>query len=180
MYILIRKVNIMARKIRPIVSSKKQEQSQIPGVESISAKSSTENVITFLNDEMKKKIEDYDNMKNQYSSILSQNEMLQNKLAEYISELDQTKQLQNENNELSNLNYQLSSELLKIKEDYSKVMEQKDQYLMKISDLTFENEKLNSYINKISSHNMSHIETNKVIQNVIPNRYSNNGYGEWN
>ncbi len=180
MYILIRKVNIMARKIRPVVSSKKQEQSQIPGVESISAKSSTENVITFLNDEMKKKIEDYDNMKNQYSSILSQNEMLQNKLAEYISELDQTRQLQNENNELSNLNYQLSSELLKIKEDYSKVIEQKDQYLMKISDLTFENEKLNSYINKISSHNMSHIETNKVIQNVIPNRYSNNGYGEWN
>ena len=180
MYILIRKVNIMARKIRPVVSSKKQEQSQIPSVESISAKSSTENVITFLNDEMKKKIEDYDNMKNQYSSILSQNEMLQNKLAEYISELDQTKQLQNENNELSNLNYQLSSELLKIKEDYSKVIEQKDQYLMKISDLTFENEKLNSYINKISSHNMSHIETNKVIQNVIPNRYSNNGYGEWN
>ena len=180
MYILIRKVNIMARKIRPVVSSKKQEQSQIPSVESISAKSSTENVITFLNDEMKKKIEDYDNMKNQYSSILSQNEMLQNKLAEYISELDQTKQLQNENNELSNLNYQLSSELLKIKEDYSKVIEQKDQYLMKISDLTFENEKLNSYINKISSHNMRHIETNKVIQNVIPNRYSNNGYGEWN
>ena len=180
MYILIRKVNIMARKIRPVVSSKKQEQSQIPSIESISAKSSTENVITFLNDEMKKKIEDYDNMKNQYSSILSQNEMLQNKLAEYISELDQTKQLQNENNELSNLNYQLSSELLKIKEDYSKVIEQKDQYLMKISDLTFENEKLNSYINKISSHNMSYVETNKVIQNVIPNRYSNNGYGEWN
>ena len=180
MYILIRKVNIMARKIRPVVSSKKQEQSQIPSVESISAKSSTENVITFLNDEMKKKIEDYDNMKNQYSSILSQNEMLQNKLAEYISELDQTKQLQNENNELSNLNYQLSSELLKIKEDYSKVIEQKDQYLMKISDLTFENEKLNSYINKISSHNTSYVETNKVIQNVIPNRYSNNGYGEWN
>ena len=51
---------------------------------------------------------------------------------------------------------------------------------MKISDLTFENEKLNSYINKISSHNMSYVEMNKVIQNVIPNRYSNNGYGEWN
>ncbi len=157
--------------------------------------------------EMKEKLEKYDALEQSYSSIVKEKEDLENRVAEYAERLaelktaaDQIHDLMDEN---AKLKKQLSDASKLSKDSASLQLEVKalrddvDGYLLKISELTFENANLTCQLdelnNRLASNGVSPNQKKFAPNNTPPvqnglrqprvdayNPYSHNGYSSWN
>lgn len=140
-----------------------------------------------LTAEGKDKLEKYDALEKNVSALTQENEMLKAKVTEYVEKLtnaEDTHKLKKEVEDLKkklNESKKLLDEVEKLKKENKSLRDEADGYLVKISELTFENANLTCQLNEVK---------NTVPQRVAPvratqprrdpyNPYVNNGYGSW-
>ena len=157
------------------------------------------------------KLEKYDALEQNVIDLTKQNELLQTKIEEYagmLSAAQSTSAIDLDSDEKTN---KFKTELKKTKDDLNKAIgkiylleqdikalrEENDQYLMKISDLTYEVALKTSQLDELSKNiqktghtvNQEQFAPEKKVQqdNITPakpfanpyNPYANNGYGSW-
>lgn len=154
------------------------------------------------------KLAKYDAMEKSLAAMSAEKEMLEAKVAEYISKLDAFKDASDKINELEKKNQELASKCKQLEEKVTKsakfdkeiaaLRDENDQYLIKISELTFENANLTCQMSELEKKikaggnvaNQKQFALQQGVQNQMgnglarPNRdaynpYANNGYGTW-
>ena len=147
--------------------------------------------------EAKEKLEKYDALEATVLELNQKNQMLEEKLAEYAEKLESSKSNSDEvkkmNDEILNLKKQLNEAKVSktesktefdLKNKCKQLREEADEYLVKISELTFENANLTCQLNELKKNsNVSHPQrTNSPLAQPRKdpyNPYKNNGYGTW-
>lgn len=157
--------------------------------------------------ESREKLEKYDALEKTVASLSKEKEELEAKVAEYAERLAE---LQTAANQISDLNKEIeklkkdnassskaAKEITALKKDIKDLREEADGYLVKISELTFENANLTCQLDELAKRekmagkapNQRKYAPNSNIdgpgQLRPPNKdaynpYSNNGYGTWN
>ena len=159
-----------------------------------------------MTSEAKEKLEKYDALEKSVGALSKEKEVLEAKLAEYADRLAELQTAADQISELNEENEKLKKELADAK-DESKVVyalkkeieAQKDEinnYLVRISELTFENANLTCQLDELSKKMASSGSVPNQTQfspNIAPpvqgklrqprtdafNPYMNNGYGVW-
>ncbi len=147
----------------------------------------------------KAKLEKYDALEKSVADLAREKEMLEAKVAEYAEKLasledaDKTiKKLEKENAKLKKSSGS-SKDAEKLIRENKALRDEADGYLVKISELTFENANLTCQLNEITK-NSGNVKNQKHLapggrgangQLRHPNEdaynpYKNNGYGTWN
>ena len=156
--------------------------------------------------EAKEKLEKYDALEKSVGALSKEKEVLEAKLAEYADRLAELQTAADQISELNEENEKLKKELADAKDESKEVYAlkkeieaQKDEinnYLVRISELTFENANLTCQLDELSKKMASsgNISNQKQFSpNVAPpvqgklrqprtdafNPYMNNGYGVW-
>lgn len=121
---------------------------------------------------------------NIYDSIIEENEKMKSMIATYLDDIDNLKQQISALNASHNVNCNLDD----VVNENSALKLENDNLLLKISELTFENAKLNAQIMELSQKN--HITNNSNAQNkktsstrlhnMYPKNTNSNGYSSWN
>lgn len=146
-----------------------------------------------LTAEGKEKLEKYEALEQSVSALTQENEMLKAKVTEYVEKLaaSDTKKLEDELNDLKKKLEEAKSYANEVGSLQKKVKELRDEadgYLMKISDLTFENANLTCQLNEAASKSAgasTHAPNMHTSQGLarprrdVYNPYKNNGYGTW-
>ena len=139
--------------------------------------------------EAKEKLEKYDALEKSVGALSKEKEVLEAKLAEYA---DRLAELQTAADQISDLN----KENEKLKKEIEAQKDEINNYLVRISELTFENANLTCQLDELSKKMTSsgNISNQKQFSpNVAPpvqgklrqprtdafNPYMNNGYGVW-
>lgn len=157
--------------------------------------------------EAKEKLEKYDALEKSVCSLSKEKERLEAKVAEYAEKLaelktaaDQIHDLVEENSKLKKQLEHASSQSSSseaMKREIKSLRDEADGYLVKISELTFENAKMSSQLDELSkkfadagvSPNQKQFSPNAAppVQGGLRpphvdayNPYKNNGYGAWN
>ena len=156
--------------------------------------------------EAKEKLEKYDALEKSVGTLSKEKEVLEAKLAEYADRLAELQTAADQISELNEENEKLKKELSDAKDESKEVYAlkkeieaQKDEinnYLVRISELTFENANLACQLDELSKKMASSGSVPNQTQfspNVAPpvqgklrqprtdafNPYMNNGYGVW-
>ena len=156
--------------------------------------------------EAKEKLEKYDALEKSVGTLSKEKEVLEAKLAEYADRLAELQTAADQISELNEENEKLKKELVDAKDESKEVYAlkkeieaQKDEinnYLVRISELTFENANLTCQLDELSKKMASsgNVPNQKQFSpNVAPpvqgklrqprtdafNPYMNNGYGVW-
>lgn len=136
--------------------------------------------------EMKEKLLKYDEMAEQNSKLLADNDELTMKLASYIEELDALKSNKTESIGKAEAD-DLAQQVEAWKEKYATLRAAADKQLERISDLTFENANLNAQIRELTNGNVQtsgQIPAKPVRETKLEtppyNPYRTNGYSSWN
>ena len=159
-----------------------------------------------MTSEAKEKLEKYDALEKSVGALSKEKEVLEAKLAEYADRLAELQTAADQISELNEENEKLKKELADAKDESKEVYAlkkeieaQKDEinnYLVRISELTFENANLTCQLDELSKKMASsgNISNQKQFSpNVAPpvqgklrqprtdafNPYMNNGYGVW-
>lgn len=159
-----------------------------------------------MTSEAKEKLEKYDALEKSVGALSKEKEVLEAKLAEYADRLAELQTAADQISELNEENEKLKKELSDAKDEPKEVYAlkkeieaQKDEinnYLVRISELTFENANLACQLDELSKKMASSGSVPNQTQfspNVIPpvqgklrqprtdafNPYMNNGYGVW-
>ena len=159
-----------------------------------------------MTSEAKEKLEKYDALEKSVGALSKEKEVLEAKLAEYADRLAELQTAADQISELNEENEKLKKELADAKDESKEVYAlkkeieaQKDEinnYLMRISELTFENANLTCQLDELSKKMASSgsVPNQKQFSpNVAPpvqgklrqprtdafNPYMNNGYGVW-
>ena len=159
-----------------------------------------------MTSEAKEKLEKYDALEKSVGALSKEKEVLEAKLAEYADRLAELQTAANQISELNEENEKLKKELADAKDQSKEVYAlkkeieaQKDEinnYLVRISELTFENANLACQLDELSKKMASSGNVPNQTQfspNVAPpmqgklrqprtdafNPYMNNGYGVW-
>ena len=159
-----------------------------------------------MTSEAKEKLEKYDALEKSVGALSKEKEVLEAKLAEYADRLAELQTAADQISELNEENEKLKKELADAKDESKEVYAlkkeieaQKDEinnYLVRISELTFENANLACQLDKLSKKMASSGSVHNQTQfspNVAPpvqgklrqprtdafNPYMNNGYGVW-
>ena len=159
-----------------------------------------------MTSEAKEKLEKYDALEKSVGALSKEKEVLEAKLAEYADRLAELQTAADQISELNEENEKLKKELVDAKDESKEVYAlkkeieaQKDEinnYLVRISELTFENANLTCQLDELSKKMASsgNISNQKQFSpNVAPpvqgklrqprtdafNPYMNNGYGVW-
>ena len=157
--------------------------------------------------EAKEKLEKYDALEKSVCSLSKEKEHLEAKVAEYAEKLaelktaaDQIHDLVEENSKLKKQLEHASSQSSSseaMQREIKSLRDEADGYLVKISELTFENAKMSSQLDELSkkfadagvSPNQKQFSPNSAppVQGGLRpphvdayNPYKNNGYGAWN
>ena len=153
------------------------------------------------------KLEKFDAMEKSLSQMSKEKEMLEAKVAEYVEKLDSLKDADSAVKDLSKEKMDLeakckqleekSNHASKLEKEIKALRDENDQYLIKISELTFENANLTCQLSELEKKfknsgnvaNQGKFGINTGIQRLQnglaqPNRdaynpYINNGYGTW-
>ena len=192
----------MGKKIKP--SSLLDEEQKANVGEPVNASEKTEAIVEanpyHLNSllghgrmtaEAAEKLEKYDALEENVKALASEKQMLEEKVTEY-AEMLEAANIDALNAEIASLKKQLeeaksSTECTKVKNECKALREEADGYLMKISELTFENANLTCQLNELKKNAKSSIQTKprsdgsslaKPFRDVY-NPYKNNGYGTW-
>lgn len=159
-----------------------------------------------MTSEAKEKLEKYDALEKSVGALSKEKEVLEAKLAEYADRLAELQTAADQISELNEENEKLKKELANAKDESKEVYAlkkeieaQKDEinnYLVRISELTFENANLACQLDELSKKMASSGSVHNQTQfspNVAPpvqgklrqsrtdafNPYMNNGYGVW-
>lgn len=144
-----------------------------------------------LTAEAKDKLERYDALENNAKALANEKLALDEKLAEYVELVDKLKAENAElkKSEASNSSghiKELEAKVSSLEKSNRELREEADDYLVKISELTFENAKLTSQMNEMKSTASAKQSIGRPNSDMlkIPNRdpynpYFNNGYGSW-
>ena len=159
-----------------------------------------------MTSEAKEKLEKYDALEKSVGALSKEKEVLEAKLAEYADRLAELQTAADQISELNEENEKLKKDLADSKDESKEVYAlkkeieaQKDEinnYLVRISELTFENANLTCQLDELSKKMASsgNISNQKQFSpNVAPpmqgklrqprtdafNPYMNNGYGVW-
>lgn len=147
----------------------------------------------------KAKLEKYDALEKSVADLAREKEILEAKVAEYVEKLakledaDKTiKKLEKENAKLKKSSGS-SKDAEKLIRENKALRDEADGYLVKISELTFENANLTCQLNEITKNN-GNVKNQKHLapggrgangrlrrpNEDAYNPYKNNGYGTWN
>lgn len=153
--------------------------------------------------DIKEKLENYDALEKNVKSLSEENSNLQKKLAEYIEKNNSNKNddIEKLKAEIVQLNQRLELAQAKAKEEYEMKLEndrlkdENEKYLMKISELTFENANLTCQLDELSksiqqtgkTHNQNKFGLGQPQERTrlspsyrdAYDPYVNNGYGTW-
>ena len=146
-----------------------------------------------LTPEAKEKLDKYDALEKSVVSLSKEKQMLEDKVAEYVEKLksneDAVKKIEKLNAEIANLKKKLDEanskgDSISLKNECKLLRDEADGYLVKISELTFENANLTCQLNELkknSTSNSPHKQTSTLARpRKDPyNPYRNNGYGSW-
>lgn len=159
-----------------------------------------------MTSEAKEKLEKYDALEKSVGALSKEKEVLEAKLAEYADRLAELQTAADQISELNEENEKLKKELADAKDESKEVYAlkkeieaQKDEinnYLVRISELTFENANLACQLDELSKKMASSgnvLNQNQFSLNAAPtvqgklrqprtdafNPYMNNGYGVW-
>ena len=158
-----------------------------------------------VKDEVALKLEQFEKLEKAMTDLTAENEMLKDKLAEYVEKSQQRQKADTAENEAlkdrlaeyaqklqqcpkadAQKTENLKNEISKLNDEISKLREENDKYLMRISELTFENAKMHAEIDTLKK---TQIADPGRIQQPNPSRnsqYGNvyrgalNGYDSWN
>lgn len=139
--------------------------------------------------EAKEKLEKYDALEENVKALTKEKQILEDKITEYAERLSTIDAL---NHEIESLKKQLSdikdkSNDIALKNECKALREEVDGYLVKISELTFENANLTCQLNELKKNIKSSVQTCPTADNShlakpfkdVYNPYKNNGYGTW-
>ena len=157
--------------------------------------------------EAKEKLEKYDALEKSVGALSKEKEHLEAKVAEYAEKLAELKTAADQIHDLVEENSKLKKQLENmpsassnaeaLKREIKSLRDEADGYLVKISELTFENAKMSSQLDELSkkfadagvSPNQKQFSPNATppVQGGLRpphtdayNPYKNNGYGTWN
>lgn len=165
----------------PVIETAKDNNSQraVDGIKE------TKGGMVIVADEARAKLESYAAMETANAEYAAKNADLEARLVEYISEIES---LRHEIEKLKAAQLKQTNKpdprIDELEKTVSRLQDENDKYLMRISELTFENAKLTSQIS-----NMTHTTENTSRHNqqqqqpIYPNVYRNNGlngYSDWN
>lgn len=144
-----------------------------------------------LTADMKKKLDEYESTVEQNSTLVKQNDELMQKISEYVEEVAELKKTAFKPADDSAELKDLKSKYGKLENEYKKLQTASDEYLMRISELTFENAKLNASLENLKSKTTtispnvntpsspSRIQRNG-LEHPVYDPYKQNGYASWN
>lgn len=159
-----------------------------------------------MTSEAKEKLEKYDALEKSVGALSKEKEVLEAKLAEYADRLAELQTAADQISELNEENEKLKKELADAKDESKEVYALKKEiearkddinnYLVRISELTFENANLTCQLDELSKKMASSGSVHNQTQfspNIAPpvqgklrqprtdafNPYMNNGYGVW-
>lgn len=185
----------MAKKKKPIgidgtvVSNTAQISVENMSMSKILESANTDNIVSNKTaDIINEKLERADIIDTENSKLINENEELKNKLTDYIIEIQELKeqlsQLQTVACNQNTTTGQNSDEIKNLNDKINELTELNDNYLNRISELSFENSKLNYLIkhttdlNNIKPTDSTNITQKTSQKNVY--RYIMNGYSDWN
>lgn len=205
----------MAKKIKPksLLETSVKNTEYTNETTSNAVKTESPNLINshFTNEE-REKLDKYDALEQNVMELLAKNEVLQAKLENYMlaeNSLDNTnkmitsltnenQQLHSEVNELKNKAQVQAKAIVNLQNDNKALREENDQYLVKISELTFENANLTCQLDEVTKSIKSNsdmvvnqnefkpVKTPQIDNSRLGepfrnpyNPYANNGYGSW-
>lgn len=141
----------------------------------------------------KEKLDKYDALEKTVLELTSKNEMLEAKIAEYVEKLSKVEESTSQNDEITKLKNEIaelkknnksdneSKEVAKLKNECKLLRDEADGYLVKISELTFENANLTCQLEEASKKMNPVKAPSRNFKPMMRNReYRNNGYDSWN
>ena len=137
----------------------------------------------------REKLDKYDALEKTVLDLTSKNEVLESKIAEYIEKAEEYTKSSDEINKLKAKIAKLEAEAknakpsnddAKLERECKMLREEADGYLVKISELTFENANLTCQLEETKKKLAS--KGNSVVHKPMPKtrEYRNNGYDSWN
>lgn len=143
-----------------------------------------------LTNEDKEKLEKYDALEEAVKTLTEEKQILEDKVAEYVEKLNAV-DVKKLNDEIASLKKQLDEAKKSaanenpsaLKDECKKLRDEADGYLIKISELTFENANLTCQMNELKknvkrSSSQPHSALAQPMKDAY-NPYKNNGYGVW-
>ena len=156
-----------------------------------------------LTREDQEKLLEYDAMKDSIAQLSKEYDELRAQTAKYIEQLTEFNSIKNENASLKsqmqklqslsskNSNDELMQKIKKLEKDNVQIQETADKYLLKISDLSYQNAQLMTQIDQLNTslHSVNAVpvkvdcnqpQTGKPKTPKACNPYRHNGYAFWN
>jgi len=137
-----------------------------------------------LRADIKAKLEAFEKMEKAISDLAKENEALKEKMAEYVEEISQLRAAPAKEIIKEVIKEVPCSNDAKLEREIKALREENDSYLMKISDLTFENAKLIAAASEAAKVQQTPKADQPSPSQQYPNVYRNmaaaNGYSSWN
>ena len=143
-----------------------------------------------IRDEIKQKLEAFEKMEKAIAQLSSENSALKDKMAEYVEEITALREQAKtpkvvEKEVIKEVFKEVPSskdsvEIEKLKKEISSLREENDTYLMRISELTFDNAKMTAKMNNMNVQKTSPAPAAQQFRNVYRNSRKLNGYSSWN
>lgn len=182
----------MSKKVKPVFEDAPAKpdspSSVVESINGTSASAQPKVGPKSLTKEMVEKLEQFDAIVEQNAALLKEKDILEEKIAEYIAEINELKSKDADASKVS----QLEDENASLKKENSELQKAYDKFLVRISDLNFENSKLTCQIQELTkgqcmSKSINEPKTREVPEFTQPNApvdpynpYANNGYSQWN
>lgn len=146
-----------------------------------------------IRDEIKQKLEAFEKMEKVVSDLSAENSALKDKMAEYVEEITSLReQVKNPNVVEKIVEKEVikevpvandTEEIEKLRKEIKSLQDENDKYLMRISELTFENAKMTATINNSAKKQSAPGDpagSQQQYRNVYRNMGRMNGYSSWN
>ena len=145
-----------------------------------------------IRDEIKQKLEAFEKMEKAIAQLSSENSALKDKMAEYVEEITALREQAKtpkvvEKEVIKEVFKEVPSskdsvEIEKLKKEISSLREENDTYLMRISELTFDNAKMTAKMNNMNAQKPPQSDQHAMPQfrNVYRKSGKLNGYSSWN
>lgn len=141
-----------------------------------------------IRDEIKQKLEAFEKMEKAVSELSAENSALKDKMAEYVEEITALREQVKtprvvEKEVVKEVPAAVDSgEIEKLKKEIAALQEENDKYLMRISELTFDNAKMTAKMNNMSAPKVrpTAAQAAQQFRNVYRNSGKLNGYSSWN
>ena len=145
-----------------------------------------------IRDEIKQKLEAFEKMEKAIAQLSSENSALKDKMAEYVEEITALREQAKtptivEKEVIKEVVKEIPSsndsvEIEKLKKEIASLQEENDKYLMRISELTFDNAKMTAQMNNMKGQKRQQPDQYAMpqVRNVYRNSGKLNGYSSWN